>query len=477
MTFAAAATRQQQQQQRSTRSSGAAAATSGAAPHTTAAAAAASRGEKGAKRAQALQQPPPAAAAAANPVGERMQQNAPQIGSWISLVSVANIRYTGMLSSINYEHYTLNLRHVRSHGTEDREADKFIKPNPDIYPEVEFMAVNIVSLDNIEFSDDDMMVDPAILNIATNPKSMSLQSKSKSKESQETSKPLNKMNNQSSSDKKLNETSQTNSNVQLKKPANMKPTRTHTNNAADSQARSAPRGTGQNQYNNTTPSHVSEQKKFYNRNLRTNGMDQSAKKRPLSFYNKRVTYRNKPPFGSDTAALFDTESKDEFLKDSETINFVEPSPVIKIDSDVEQIVYDASKGFFDALEDNYDNKNWADARKQNIETFGKLYYNSTQGQKGFYKKRRPYSQSKPNSRLKQASQQSASTPTAVSSTTTTTKDSAACIGEKLESEASTSITGVLASNPLTKNAEKLLNVSPHVDSVAKSIESSVITSR
>lgn len=60
----------------------------------------------------------------------------PFIGSKISLVSVADMRYEGILFAINTDEATVALNNVRSFGTEGRKAttgEPEVAPSPQIY--------------------------------------------------------------------------------------------------------------------------------------------------------------------------------------------------------------------------------------------------------------------------------------------------------------------------------------------------------
>jgi len=94
------------------------------------------------------------------------------IGRNLSIVSKAQIRYTGVLSAVDYENYTLTMSTVRSHGTEDRLAQDFIPPSQTIYPRIEFDAVNIQDLFEDQ-GEDILQSDPAIVNVQQSPKNHS----------------------------------------------------------------------------------------------------------------------------------------------------------------------------------------------------------------------------------------------------------------------------------------------------------------
>ncbi|XP_072238823.1 protein LSM14 homolog B-like [Leuresthes tenuis] len=67
----------------------------------------------------------------------------PYIGSKISLISKAQIRYEGILSSVDTERSTVALAKVKSYGTEDRHADRPVSPKDEIYEYIIFRGSDI----------------------------------------------------------------------------------------------------------------------------------------------------------------------------------------------------------------------------------------------------------------------------------------------------------------------------------------------
>ncbi|XP_041837176.1 protein LSM14 homolog B-like isoform X3 [Melanotaenia boesemani] len=67
----------------------------------------------------------------------------PFIGSKISLISKAQIRYEGILSSVDTERSTVALAKVKSHGTEDRPTDRPVPPKDEIYEYIIFRGSDI----------------------------------------------------------------------------------------------------------------------------------------------------------------------------------------------------------------------------------------------------------------------------------------------------------------------------------------------
>ncbi|KAK3707969.1 hypothetical protein QZH41_010725 [Actinostola sp. cb2023] len=70
----------------------------------------------------------------------------PYIGSSISLISNAGIRYDGKLFSIDTKESTVTLAHVQSFGTEDRKVEKKVAARPDIYEYIVFRGKDIKDL-------------------------------------------------------------------------------------------------------------------------------------------------------------------------------------------------------------------------------------------------------------------------------------------------------------------------------------------
>ncbi|KAM8914488.1 protein LSM14 homolog B-like [Spinachia spinachia] len=67
----------------------------------------------------------------------------PYIGSKISLISKAQMRYEGILSSVDTDRSTVALAKVKSYGTEDRHADRPAPPKDDIYEFIIFRGSDI----------------------------------------------------------------------------------------------------------------------------------------------------------------------------------------------------------------------------------------------------------------------------------------------------------------------------------------------
>uniref|UniRef100_A0A3Q2XI94 Sm domain-containing protein n=1 Tax=Hippocampus comes TaxID=109280 RepID=A0A3Q2XI94_HIPCM len=67
----------------------------------------------------------------------------PYIGSKISLISKAQIRYEGVLSYVDTERSTVALAKVKSYGTEDRHAGSPLPPKDEVYEYIIFRGSDI----------------------------------------------------------------------------------------------------------------------------------------------------------------------------------------------------------------------------------------------------------------------------------------------------------------------------------------------
>lgn len=75
-----------------------------------------------------------------------MTSGTPYIGTKISLISKSEIKYEGILYSIDTKEATVTLANVRSFGTEDREAEKFIPPRDEQFEFIVFRGQDIKDL-------------------------------------------------------------------------------------------------------------------------------------------------------------------------------------------------------------------------------------------------------------------------------------------------------------------------------------------
>jgi len=98
------------------------------------------------------------------------------IGSKISLISKSEIRYEGILYSLDLQEATISLAKVRSFGTEDRPTQRPLPPKDEIYEFIIFRGSDIKGIDVIEppkgeeqqepVEDSISVDDPAILEVS-----------------------------------------------------------------------------------------------------------------------------------------------------------------------------------------------------------------------------------------------------------------------------------------------------------------------
>lgn len=108
------------------------------------------------------------------------------IGALISLISKSDIRYQGLLASINPEQATIALEKVRSWGTEGRvaaqgRAQEEIPPSDHVYEYIMFRAADVKDLKIDDANPpkppapaQPALNDPAILNVSSCPAAASL---------------------------------------------------------------------------------------------------------------------------------------------------------------------------------------------------------------------------------------------------------------------------------------------------------------
>lgn len=97
----------------------------------------------------------------------------PELGSKISLISKADIRYEGKLFTVDPNECTIALASVRSYGTEDREVDNPVPPQPQTYDFILFRGSDIK---DIRVVTNQLPNDPAIVQMTSVPPSMSTSS-------------------------------------------------------------------------------------------------------------------------------------------------------------------------------------------------------------------------------------------------------------------------------------------------------------
>uniref|UniRef100_A0AC34PZK1 Uncharacterized protein n=1 Tax=Panagrolaimus sp. JU765 TaxID=591449 RepID=A0AC34PZK1_9BILA len=98
-----------------------------------------------------------------------MAQQTPYIGSKISLISKLDIRYEGILYTVDSKESTIALSKVRSFGTEDRAVNHVVPPQDDVYDYIIFKANDIKDLIVCEMPKpppSSLPYDPAILSVS-----------------------------------------------------------------------------------------------------------------------------------------------------------------------------------------------------------------------------------------------------------------------------------------------------------------------
>eukprot|EP00210_Caulerpa_lentillifera_P006767 g6466.t1 len=92
-----------------------------------------------------------------------MSNPIPAVGSRISLISSGDIRYEGVLYSIDMVDSKIALQQVRSFGTEGRRPDSQVPPSDEVYEYIVFRGSDIKELNVIEYARQHGLDDPAII--------------------------------------------------------------------------------------------------------------------------------------------------------------------------------------------------------------------------------------------------------------------------------------------------------------------------
>ena len=93
----------------------------------------------------------------------------PFIGSRITLISVSQIRYEGVLNAVDQQEATVSLQDVQMFGTEGRRGSNEIPPNNKTYSFIKFRASDILELQVVAEPDPPAFTDPAILSATEAP--------------------------------------------------------------------------------------------------------------------------------------------------------------------------------------------------------------------------------------------------------------------------------------------------------------------
>eukprot|EP00210_Caulerpa_lentillifera_P008886 g8478.t1 len=92
-----------------------------------------------------------------------MSNPIPAVGSRISLISSGDIRYEGVLYSIDMVDSKIALQQVRSFGTEGRRPESQVPPSDEVYEYIVFRGSDIKELNVIEYARQHGLDDPAII--------------------------------------------------------------------------------------------------------------------------------------------------------------------------------------------------------------------------------------------------------------------------------------------------------------------------